>query len=123
MDKCVLIIDDQIGIRILLEEIIKSEGYRVCSFESAEKALDSIDRKKPSLIITDFWLPIMNGAELIGHLEGEDIYIPTIVMSGLPEEAKEKTTHLKSIHHILAKPFNVTQVKQIINTMFMEEKQ
>ncbi|WP_182200768.1 response regulator [Paraliobacillus salinarum] len=117
MDKCVLIIDDQIGIRILLEEIIKSEGHPVFSFESVEEALESIDRKKPSLIITDFWLPIMNGAELISRLEEQDIYIPTIVMSGLPEEAKEKTAHLQSVHKILAKPFNVTQVKQLISEM------
>ncbi|MFB1049663.1 response regulator [Paraliobacillus sp. JSM ZJ581] len=116
MDDYVLIVDDQIGIRILLEEIIKNEGYEVLSCESGAEALECIQRKIPSLLLTDFWLPVMNGAELIERIEQQNIYIPTIVMSGLPEEAKERTSHLQSIHQILAKPFNVTQVKQHIQT-------
>ncbi|CQR46142.1 Sporulation initiation phosphotransferase F [Paraliobacillus sp. PM-2] len=122
MDDYVLIVDDQIGIRILLEEIVKNEGYAVSSCESGPEALEYIENNKPSLLLIDFWLPVMDGAKVIERIEQQEIFIPTVVLSGLPEEAKEKTSHLQSIKQIMAKPFNIVQVKEVIQSLLENEQ-
>lgn len=117
MEKLVLIVDDQLGIRLLLEEIVRSEGYRVNSCENGMEALKFIEHTKPDLLFIDFWLPAINGAEVIEQIEAEGIIIPTIVMTGLVEEVKEKVTHLQSIQEILAKPFDVSKAKEHVHRM------
>ncbi len=117
MDKSVLVVDDQIGIRILLEEIIKNEGYQVNSVDNGQEALRFIVSEKPDLLLIDFWLPLMNGGEVIKRMEQNGLFIPTILMSGLPDEAKEKTRSFKSISQIIGKPFSVSQIQQLTATI------
>ncbi|MBU5594844.1 response regulator [Amphibacillus sp. MSJ-3] len=115
MNKKVLIVDDQRGIRFLLEEIIRSEGYRVRSCENGIQAFAEIERGEPDLIIVDYQLPIKNGAEIIKELESKGYLIPTIVMSGLIEEVKEVTAELQSVKDYFSKPFDIVKAKEQIN--------
>nr|WP_318539521.1 response regulator [Terribacillus saccharophilus] len=61
MSKHVLIVDDQPGIRILLEEVIREEGHTVISVGTGAKALDQIKRQKPDLLLIDYKLPVLDG--------------------------------------------------------------
>ncbi|GAA5415872.1 sporulation initiation phosphotransferase F [Paraliobacillus ryukyuensis] len=122
MVKSVLVVDDQLGIRLLLEEIIKSEGHVVHSFENGLQALHFMKKQTPpDLLVIDFWMDIMNGAELIEQIEAEEMFIPTIIMSGAAEEVEEHTHQFESVKKILAKPFNIAQVKQDINELLTSD--
>ncbi len=90
MEKTVLVVDDQIGIRMLLEEVISHEGYRVEQAMNGQEALDKIKQDSPDLIMLDYKLPIIDGEALVQLLEEDGFAIPTVVMSGLPDERKVK---------------------------------
>ncbi|SEO22855.1 two-component system, response regulator, stage 0 sporulation protein F [Amphibacillus marinus] len=120
MDKNILIVDDQRGIRFLLEEIVKSEGYQVKSCENGIIAIKEIETKPPDLLIIDYRLPLMNGAKVIALLEEKGYYIPTIVMSGLVEEIKPTTDQYSSVKNYFSKPFNILEAKETINYILRE---
>ncbi|WP_186576540.1 response regulator [Aquibacillus kalidii] len=117
MDKTVMIVDDQLGIRLLLEEIIKSEGHKVVTAENGKEALDKIQEVEPDLLLVDFKLPIMDGHTLLQTLEDQGTTIPTILMSGLAEEAAKKTENIKCIKKVFAKPFNIDDARQDIQNL------
>lgn len=121
MAKTVLIVDDQLGIRLLLEEIVKSEGYQVFSCANGKEALAFIEQTPPDLMLIDLRLPIIDGAAIIEKLEADQNFIPTIMMSGLAEEAKRKTKEFSSVKEIFSKPFNIEDAKYHINRLLKEK--
>ncbi|MBM7540838.1 response regulator [Amphibacillus cookii] len=120
MDKSVLIVDDQKGIRFLLEEVIRSEGYRVSSCQDGQSAIKSIENQPPDLLIIDYRLPMMNGGKVIAHLEAQGYQIPTIVMSGLVDEIKPKIEGFNSVKGYFSKPFNILEAKNQVNQLLQD---
>lgn len=117
MGKTVMIVDDQIGIRLLLEEIIRSEGYQVVVAENGKEALDKITDDVPDLLIVDFKLPIMDGYAVLENLEQKNLHIPTIIMSGLSEEASKKTEKFDMVECVFAKPFDIEEARNTVNKL------
>ena len=114
MSKTVLVVDDQIGIRLLLEEVIQQEGYNVELALNGKEALDKILDNKPDLIMLDYKLPIIDGPTLVKKLENDNIVIPTIIMSGLPEKAEDDVQNLKSVSQTIGKPFQLNDIRQLL---------
>ena len=53
----ILIVDDEVGIRELLSEILEDEGYQVRLAENASQARDIRNRMRPDLVLLDIWSP------------------------------------------------------------------
>ncbi|GAA4069536.1 response regulator [Amphibacillus indicireducens] len=122
MTKTVLIIDDQRGIRLLLEEVIRNEGYHAKSFEDGISAMAEIEINQPDLIIIDHQLPIKSGTEIIELLEEKGYQIPTIIMSGLIESVKSTAKKMKTVKAYFSKPFNIIEAKNTINQLLENNK-
>ena len=81
--KEILIVDDEVGIRELLSEILQDEGYRVSVAENATAARAYRARQQPALVLLDIWMPDTDGVTLLrewaasGHLT-----MPVVMMSG-----------------------------------------
>lgn len=79
----VLIVDDEIGIRELLRDILQDEGYQVRLAENAAEARDWRQQARPDLVLLDIWMPDCDGITLLkewasnGHLT-----MPVVMMSG-----------------------------------------
>ncbi|UFT98973.1 response regulator [Radiobacillus kanasensis] len=121
MKKTVMIVDDQMGIRMLLEEVVKAEGHEVMTAENGKDALDKIKQKRPDLMLIDYKLPIMDGPTLLTHLEEQGENIPAIMMSGLVEEATLHTERFEQVKEVFAKPFDVDEAREHINRLLREE--
>jgi diguanylate cyclase (GGDEF)-like protein len=65
----ILIVDDQIQNRTLLETLLRPEGYRTLSAASGEEALAAIARHAPDLILLDVMMPGMDGYQVAGKLK------------------------------------------------------
>ncbi|MFD1852200.1 response regulator [Oceanobacillus bengalensis] len=118
MGKGILVVDDQLGIRLLLTDILENEGYQVHTATNGKEALDQIHIKSYDLIILDYKLPIIDGAKVLQQLEVEKTQVPAIIMSGLAENiigVKEEYTFVKAV---IGKPFDVKvlckQIKAIL---------
>lgn len=85
----ILVVDDEFGILELLEAALTDEGHRVLTATNGRVALDRMRTERPDLVITDFVMPVMGGAELLQAISADaDLAtIPRVVMSSLPEAA------------------------------------
>ena len=61
----ILVVDDEVGIRELLSEILQDEGYRVSLAENATAARAFRARQQPSLVLLDIWMPDTDGVTLL----------------------------------------------------------
>lgn len=114
MAKTVLVVDDQPGIRMLLEEVIKGEGFEVIQAVTGEEALNVVKEKRPDLMLLDYKLPIKDGIEVVQDLETENIHIASVLMSGLAEDELKDAHQHESVMEVVAKPFNIQDMKDII---------
>ena len=79
----ILVVDDEMGIRALLSEILSDEGHTVELAENAAQARYMRERMQPDLVLLDIWMPDEDGVTLLkewasaGHLD-----MPVIMMSG-----------------------------------------
>ncbi|MCC7038848.1 MAG: sigma-54-dependent Fis family transcriptional regulator [Burkholderiales bacterium] len=81
--KEVLIVDDEVGIRELLSEILQDEGYRVALAENAGEARAYRQRQQPALVLLDIWMPDTDGVTLLREWAANgQLTMPVVMMSG-----------------------------------------
>jgi two-component system, NtrC family, nitrogen regulation response regulator NtrX len=79
----ILVVDDEIGIRELLSEILTEEGHDVRVAENAAAARTARDEARPDLILLDIWMPDTDGITLLKEwAAGGQLTMPVIMMSG-----------------------------------------
>jgi DNA-binding NtrC family response regulator len=79
----VLVVDDEIGIRELLSEILRDEGYHVKLAENAAQARDARLQERPDLVLLDIWMPDCDGISLLKEWgNGGLLTMPVVMMSG-----------------------------------------
>lgn len=81
--KKVLVVDDELGIRNLLSEILEEEGYAVLTAEDAAQAREIVRTDKVDLILLDIWMPDTDGVTLLKEFGANHLLrCPVIMMSG-----------------------------------------
>jgi DNA-binding NtrC family response regulator len=81
--KEILIVDDEVGIRELLSEILQDEGYRVALAENAGEARAYRQRTQPALVLLDIWMPDTDGVTLLREWAASgQLTMPVVMMSG-----------------------------------------
>ncbi len=79
----ILVVDDEIGIRELLSEILYDEGHTVALAENAAQARDYRLRQRPDLVLLDIWMPDIDGVSLLKEWSNQGLLnMPVIMMSG-----------------------------------------
>ena len=79
----ILIVDDEIGIRELLSEILRDEGYRVAVAENAGQARTWRKQTRPDLVLLDIWMPDTDGITLLKEWASSGLLtMPVVMMSG-----------------------------------------
>lgn len=81
--KEILVVDDEMGIRELLSEILFDEGYRVHLAENAAQARDFRLNHIPDLVLLDIWMPGTDGLALLKEWASQQLLtMPVVMMSG-----------------------------------------
>ena len=79
----ILVVDDEIGIRELLSEILYDEGHTVEQAENATQARAARLRMRPDLVLLDIWMPDTDGVSLLKEWGSQGLLdMPVIMMSG-----------------------------------------
>ncbi|CAM5213298.1 DNA-binding NtrC family response regulator OS=Castellaniella defragrans OX=75697 GN=HNR28_001397 PE=4 SV=1 [Castellaniella defragrans] len=79
----ILVVDDEIGIRELLSEILYDEGHTVELAENATQAREYRLRQRPDLVLLDIWMPDIDGVTLLKEWSSQGLLnMPVIMMSG-----------------------------------------
>ncbi|UUX95931.1 response regulator [Aquabacterium sp. J223] len=79
----ILVVDDELGIRALLSEILTDEGHTVELAENAAQARAARERMQPELVLLDIWMPDVDGISLLKEWGANgQLTMPVIMMSG-----------------------------------------
>ncbi len=79
----ILVVDDELGIRGLLSEILSDEGHTIELAENAAQARTARERLKPDLVLLDIWMPDVDGISLLKEWGAAgQLSMPVIMMSG-----------------------------------------
>ena len=79
----ILVVDDELGIRALLSEILADEGHTIELAENAAQARACRERLRPDLVLLDIWMPDVDGITLLKEWGAtSQLNMPVIMMSG-----------------------------------------
>ena len=103
----VLIVDDVPTNVMLVQAILKKEGYTLLTCDSGTKALRIANEKHPNLILLDIMMPEMDGYEVLQHLKSnpETTDIPVIIMSALSDMQSIVKGYQLGATEYVTKPF------------------
>jgi DNA-binding NtrC family response regulator len=112
----ILVVDDELGIRDLLLEILNDEGHNVESAENAGQARQARLRSAPDLVLLDIWMPDTDGVSLLKEWATSGLLtMPVIMMSGHAtiDTAVESTKI--GAHSFLEKPITLQKLLKAVN--------
>jgi FixJ family two-component response regulator len=110
----IAVVDDDASIRAATDSLLRSRGYAVLTFESAEDFLQSAELKGTSCVITDVRMPVMGGIELQAILRAQGCSVPFIFITAFPEGVVRKQAMNGGATCFLPKPFDApTLIKYV----------
>lgn len=119
----ILVVDDSVSMRHFLRQEITKEGYLVLTAENGRNALEIIQSTLPDLILSDVFMPEMDGLELCATLQGNPLYshIPFVVMSTNNDVGNMRKMMMYGAAAFITKPFNIEQLIITLNKIFTYE--
>lgn len=111
----ILVVDDEIGIRELLYEILYDEGHTVELAENVAQARDSRLRQRPDLVLLDIWMPDTDGVTLLKEWSSQGLLnMPVIMMSGhATVDTAVEATRIGAVD-FLEKPITLQKLLQAV---------
>jgi CheY-like chemotaxis protein len=110
-----LVVDDDSAIRESLKRFLEEDGFRVVTAANGQEALALLQTEKPSCILLDLMMPVMNGADFLDALRDDSELRNTPVMI-LSAWAHPETARAARAEHIqvLQKPINPTELLESV---------
>jgi FixJ family two-component response regulator len=116
--KVVSVVDDDESFRSALQRLLKSAGFPVRSFASAEDFLKSGQQDNTGCLITDIRMPGMSGLDLQAKLNADHCPIPTIFITAHGDEKMRLQAMRGGAVKFLAKPFDDATLLESVRTAF-----
>ncbi|MEH7111064.1 response regulator [Neobacillus niacini] len=114
MKEKILIVDDQFGIRILLNEVFSKEGYQTFQAANGIQALEIVTKHDPDLVLLDMKIPGMDGIEILKRMKVINPDIRVIIMTAYGElDMIQEAKNLGAITHF-AKPFDIDDIRAAV---------
>ena len=110
----ILVVDDDPGLREIIQEALESEGLLVDAAADGMQALELAARRRPSLVVLDWGLPVFDGdavATQLRQAHGDDLRILVITADG---RAAEKARRARAIGY-LHKPFDINSLVSTVH--------
>jgi two-component system, LuxR family, response regulator TtrR len=114
----VYIVDDDEAVRDSLRWLLEANNYRVRAFPSGESFLAEYDEKRPGVLIVDVRMPGMSGLELQEQLIARKSVMPIVFITGHGDVPMAVSTMKKGAIDFLEKPFDETDLREIVGRMF-----
>jgi len=118
--KTVLVVDDELGSAEVLSLILGEEGYRAFCAVNGQRGLERAREVHPDLVILDYMMPLMNGAQFARTLRADPAlaHVKIIMNSGLAESAVRE--QFSQYDAFLRKPYNIDDVLKLIADLLKE---
>ncbi len=113
----IVIAEDEFLIADVLTIMLEDAGYEVAAASHGKAALTLVREKRPSLVITDFMMPLMTGLELAQAMraDGELAHIPVMLVSGA--QGSIGRAHPDVFDAVLDKPYNEKKLLETVSRL------
>ena len=112
----ILVVDDEMGIRELLNEILTDEGHTIYAAESAAQARTIREQMRPDLVLLDIWMPDVDGITLLKEWSKTgQLTMPVVMMSGHATiDTAVEATRIGALN-FLEKPIALQKLLKTVN--------
>jgi len=110
----ILIVDDDQSIREFLGILLGKEGYRICSAASGEDAIQLMEQKDVSLVITDVRMPGIDGVTLLKKIKAKSPDIPVILITAFASMDSAVAAMKEGAWDYLTKPFRIEEIREVV---------
>jgi urea transport system substrate-binding protein len=111
----ILVIDDEPEILTTVAIILEFEGYEVEQAANGAEGLDCIERNRPSLVLLDMRMPVLNGWDFARILKEKGVEVPVVVMTAA-QDARRWAQEVGASGYI-AKPFDVEDLLTTVGSL------
>lgn len=123
----VFIVDDDEAVRDSLKWLLEANSYRVQSYDSAERYLETFDAGKTGVLILDVRMPGMSGLELQERLNelgnGTAFSLPIIFITGHGDVPMAVSTMKRGAVDFIEKPFNEAELRATVERMLQRSQE
>ncbi len=112
----VLIADDEESNRVCLTIVLEHEGWEVSQARDGKEALEQVLKLRPNLLLLDYQMPNLTGAEVYQHLQLHGIELAVVLISSYIE--LEKLASSLGITYFIHKPFNISELIPTIQSAY-----
>jgi CheY-like chemotaxis protein len=116
----VLVAEDSVDTRIMLKRAFEMKGYRVYEAEDGQQALDMAKKHRPSLMVIDLNMPVLDGLETIKHfreLETNGERTPIVAITAYDYYGMEEAALETGCNKYLAKPLDLGELDRALRSL------
>jgi two-component system chemotaxis response regulator CheY len=108
----ILVVDDDPSIREVVAQILDFEGYPVQTATDGAQALDAVADARPSLVLLDMRMPVLDGWGFAHALRARGVHLPIVVMTAA-QDARRWAEEIGAAGY-LAKPFELPDLLAVV---------
>lgn len=121
MKQQILIVDDQKGVRRLLEELFKKEGWDVFVATDGREAIEKVEEILPDVILMDMKMPNMNGLDASQNILQNHPDMLILMMTAYGEMDVIKRAMDAGVKKCINKPFDIMVLRDMVNELVMDK--
>ncbi len=110
----VLIVDDDNLVRETLRFVLEDVGYEVCSASQAMDALALLEREPIDIVLSDIFMPGMNGFDLLKQIRQRAPQVPVILITGYGNVEMARQALQEGASDFITKPYNISEIPILI---------
>jgi CheY-like chemotaxis protein len=115
----ILIVENEISNRILIEKVLSTRGYRCLSASNGREALDLLDREVVDLILTDLSMPVLDGYRTIQLIRARPgiSQVPIVAVTAYALNDENEAAMQIGCNEYLTKPFKPRQLLEVVDRL------
>ncbi|MBF7083096.1 response regulator [Desulfallas sp. Bu1-1] len=111
----ILVVDDQPGVRYLLDIVIKEAGHSVNTAQNGLEAVEKVRACKPDLVFMDVRMPLMDGLEALAKIKLISPNTDVVIMTAYGSDDTIDNAQKQGALCCMAKPFDVEDIKNFLD--------
>jgi len=119
----ILVVDDQAGVRRLIQEVFREVGYRVLTATNGQEALAVAAAEFPAAVLLDMKMPVMDGLETLRALKMIHPGVLVLMMTAVGDGDQVTEALSSGAHFCVSKPFDVFALRSLVMDVLEKEEE
>lgn len=121
MEPHLLVVDDQYGVRRLIQELFFQVGYKVSLASNGREALEQVQTNPPTLVLLDMRMPVMDGMETLRLLKQMHPDLPCVMMTAVEDGEQINLALSAGAQACISKPFDIFALRELVEGVLGKE--